>query len=93
MKGMQTTALKINGIPKLWWVIIAVISIDQQCGYVKFPVYRENGAKTPDTGLDVYVFNPLKKVFIFFTQLYLNKMHHLSLKGFYPNCSGFKPYF
>lgn len=36
---MQTSALKINGIPKLQWVIISVISIDQQHSYVKFPFY------------------------------------------------------
>lgn len=39
MTVMQTTALKINDIPKLWWVIISVISIDQQHGCVKFPYY------------------------------------------------------
>ena len=31
MTVMQTTALKINSIPKLQWVIISVISIDQLC--------------------------------------------------------------
>lgn len=39
MTVMQTTALKINGIPKLQWVIISVISIDQRRSYVKFPFY------------------------------------------------------
>jgi len=39
MTVMQTTALKINGIPKPHWVIMSVISIDQRLGYVKFPFY------------------------------------------------------
>lgn len=37
MTVMQTTALKINGIPKLQWVIISVISIDQRRHCVEFP--------------------------------------------------------
>lgn len=56
MTVMQTTALKINAILKLWWVIISVISIDQQCGSVKFSFYWcWDSAQTPDTVLEMSV--------------------------------------